>query len=63
MQIIGMEGKARNARTADVTKNISAVTSRFAWAIASRPGNSCQTASLEIGDAKYANDRSRTADK
>jgi hypothetical protein len=46
-----------------VIENISAVTSRFAWTIASKPGNSCQTASLEIGDAKYANDRSRTADK
>jgi hypothetical protein len=56
-----MEGKARNARRVDVTKNVSAVKSGFAWAIDSKAGNSCQTASLEIGDTKYANDKNRTA--
>jgi hypothetical protein len=61
MQIIGMEGKARNARTVDVTKNNSAVPSGCAWAVALRPGNICQTASLEIGDAKYASVRNMTA--
>ena len=58
---MGMEGKARNARTPDVTKNINAVTNGFACAIVSKPGNICQMVSLDRGDARQASDKKSTA--
>jgi hypothetical protein len=60
---MGMEGNARKASAADASRNVKAVTSGFASAIVHKPGNSCEAPSLDMGDAKYANDRRRTADK
>jgi hypothetical protein len=59
---MGMEGKARNARAADIIRNTRTVVSGFACASIASPGNN-EASWFERGDVKYPSERTRTAAK